>query len=422
MKMKDLALAQVRRGERFTLDGVEFVKLEDDLDAAFAVAADTLPECCQFEDDDAEREDHNNYAGSLLSKTVERWLRDKHPAIFSAVVERPIDLTTMDGMTDYGKPLAVVRALTIDEYRKHRSILPLTSKPYWLATAWTTNSSPDSNGSYAYYIDTDGTVNTASCTAPTSRRVPLCILNLLSLYRLRPRTRARRWPITATRTLSTSCTAAGEAPMTRTERRRRQQCRRRAAMQRAACLALALLAVAAAFAWSGRPQEQEATETATPVTVTALPAETPTPEPITLEFEDQEAIDPMEASKVALAKMVWGEARGCSTTEQAATIWCVLNRYDSGDRFWADTVEGITTQPCQFYGYDPSNPVDPDILALVEDVLARWMAEKECVGSVGRVLPKEYLYFTGDGVHNYFTTEWQGGQTWDWSLESPYEG
>jgi len=119
MKMKDLALAQVRRGERFTLDGVEFVKLEDDMDAAFAVAADTLPECCQFEDDDAEREDHNNYAGSLLSKTVERWLRDKHPAIFSAVVERPIDLTTMDGMTDYGKPLAVARALTIDEYRKH---------------------------------------------------------------------------------------------------------------------------------------------------------------------------------------------------------------------------------------------------------------------------------------------------------------
>lgn len=158
MKMKDLALAQVRRGERFTLDGVEFVKLEDDMDAAFAVAADTLPECCQFEDDDAEREDHNNYAGSLLSKTVERWLRDKHPAIFSAVVERPIDLTTMDGMTDYGKPLAVARALTIDEYRKHRSVLPLTSKPYWLATGWTTNSSPLSSDLSAYYFFTDGSV------------------------------------------------------------------------------------------------------------------------------------------------------------------------------------------------------------------------------------------------------------------------
>lgn len=173
MKMKDLALAQVRRGERFTLDGVEFVKLEDDMDAAFAVAADTLPECCQFEDDDAEREDHNNYAGSLLSKTVERWLRDKHPAIFSAVVERPIDLTTMDGMTDYGKPLAVARALTIDEYRKHRSVLPLTSKPYWLATGWTTNSSPDSYDNYAYYIYSDGSVSRGVCIASFAPRPAL---------------------------------------------------------------------------------------------------------------------------------------------------------------------------------------------------------------------------------------------------------
>lgn len=74
------------------------------------------------------------------------------------MVERPIDLTTMDGMTDYGKPLAVVRALTIDEYRKHRSILPLTSKPYWLATGWTTNSSPFSGAFSAYSIYTDGAV------------------------------------------------------------------------------------------------------------------------------------------------------------------------------------------------------------------------------------------------------------------------
>lgn len=156
--MKKMTLHEVPVGGKFEYGGVELVKLEDDLDAAFVVAADTLPECCPFEDDDAEREDNNNYAGSLLSKAVERWLRDKHPAIFSAVVERPIDLTTMDGMTDYGKPLAVVRALTIDEYRKYRSILPLTSKPYWLATGWTTNSSPGSDARYAYFIRTVGTV------------------------------------------------------------------------------------------------------------------------------------------------------------------------------------------------------------------------------------------------------------------------
>ena len=54
--------------------------------------------------------------------------------------------------------LGIVRALTIDEYRKHRSILPLTSKPYWLATGWTTNSSPLSDGYLAYSISTVGTV------------------------------------------------------------------------------------------------------------------------------------------------------------------------------------------------------------------------------------------------------------------------
>lgn len=154
---KTIELSRVRQGERFTLDGVEWVKLDETHMGAFVVTADALPENCPFENDD-DREDANNFCGSHIAKEMERWLRDKHPAIFSAVVERPIDLTTMDGMTDYGKPLAVVRALTIDEYRKHRSILPLTSKPYWLATGWTTNSSPYSDDYYAYFIGTDGAV------------------------------------------------------------------------------------------------------------------------------------------------------------------------------------------------------------------------------------------------------------------------
>ena len=201
--------------------------------------------------------------------------------------------------------------------------------------------------------------------------------------------------------------------MTRTERRERQRRRKLQIARRvvSALLALVLILVCILLLTGGGKAD-------TPEPEVAVTGPAAMPEP---QRPEQEAVDPLEADKIALAKMVWGEARGCSTTEQAATIWCVLNRYDSGDRFWADTVEGITTQPCQFYGYDPGNPVDPDILALVEDVLARWMAEKDCVGSVGRVLPREYLYFTGDGVHNYFTTEWRGGQTWDWSLESPYE-
>lgn len=157
---KTITLDRVPFGATFTLDGVRFVKLDGDRDAVFALAEDTVADlgCVQFEADNAAREDHNNFNGSLVQKEIERWVRDQHKPIFDAVVERPIDLTTMDGMTDYGCPLTVVRILTIDEYRKHRRFIPLTDKPYWLATGWTTASSPYSNTYNAYYIDTDGTV------------------------------------------------------------------------------------------------------------------------------------------------------------------------------------------------------------------------------------------------------------------------
>ena len=157
---KTITLDRVPFGATFTLDGVRFVKLDGDRDAIFALTEDTPADLgyVQFEDDDATRDDHNNFNGSLVQKEIERWLRDKHKPIFDAVVERPIDLTAMDGMTDYGCPLTVGRILTIDEYRKHRRFIPLTDKPYWLATGWTTASSPYSGTRYAYYIYTDGTV------------------------------------------------------------------------------------------------------------------------------------------------------------------------------------------------------------------------------------------------------------------------
>lgn len=160
---KTITLDRVPFGATFTLDGVRFVKLDGDRDAIFALTEDTPADLgyVQFEDDDATRDDHNNFNGSLVQKEIERWLRDKHKPIFDAVVERPIDLTAMDGMTDYGCPLTVGRILTIDEYRKHRRFIPLTDKPYWLATGWTTASSPNSLTFYAYSISSDGTVGSS---------------------------------------------------------------------------------------------------------------------------------------------------------------------------------------------------------------------------------------------------------------------
>ncbi len=139
---------------------------------------------------------------------------------------------------------------------------------------------------------------------------------------------------------------------------------------------------------------------------TVIPEPSPTPEP----WSEEEV--------TVLAKMVWGEARGVpSDTEKAACVWCALNRVDHG----YGTLVTVVTTPYQFVGYDADNPVDDEIEALCEDVLSRWYAEKDGEADVGRVLPSDYLWFTGDGKRNHFRNTYRGGQIWDWSLPTPYE-
>ena len=122
-----------------------------------------------------------------------------------------------------------------------------------------------------------------------------------------------------------------------------------------------------------------------------------------------------------IARTVWGEARGCSKTEQAAVIWCILNRVDSSIRYMPDNIIDVVTQKHQFLGYVKTFPVTKKIRELVIDVLTRWEMEKAGVENVGRVLPPEYMWFHGDGWHNHFRDSYRGGNRWDWSLDSPYE-
>lgn len=135
---------------------------------------------------------------------------------------------------------------------------------------------------------------------------------------------------------------------------------------------------------------------------------------------EKENIEHREEEIEALCKVVWGEARGCSTTEQAAVVWCVLNRVED-ERFPNDIIS-VIEQPGQFDGYNISYPVDSSIYVLVVDVFNRWSIEQESLGSVGRVLPREYMWFAGNGVENIFRDSYDGNYNiWDWSLESPYK-
>ena len=110
-----------------------------------------------------------------------------------------------------------------------------------------------------------------------------------------------------------------------------------------------------------------------------------------------------EDDVVAMAKMLWGEARGCALDNQQKAVWCVLNRVD--DPRFPDTIQGVLSQPSQFRGYSPDFPVCDELYAVALDVLTRWSMEKQGV-TVERELPNTYLWFTGYNGSNHFREEY----------------
>lgn len=131
----------------------------------------------------------------------------------------------------------------------------------------------------------------------------------------------------------------------------------------------------------------------------------------------EKQLDGMTAEIDMLAKVVWGESRGVkSRMEQAAVVWCILNRCDAT----GVSIIKAGTAKHQF-AYHRHAPIKPEHCALARDVLKRWLMEKQGITDVGRVLPKEYIYFTGHRGHNRFRIKYKGRQKyWNWSLPDPY--
>ena len=159
-------------------------------------------------------------------------------------------------------------------------------------------------------------------------------------------------------------------------------------------LALLICIVYARATWDEQPVTAPETE------------ETVEPE----QSEQPEAPEPSEApvyyvmyvtedDVAEVAKMLWGEARGCTRDNQIKCAWVVVNRVDD-DRF-PDTIQGVLEQPSQFQGYDPTYPVTDELYNVAFDVLTRWSYEKQGI-PVRRELPSSFLWFTGNGQENIF--------------------
>lgn len=81
----------------------------------------------------------------------------------SALIPTTIDLTSDDGLKDYGETTQKIFLLTCDMYRKYRSVIPNLDDWWWLATAYST----ESNGyaHYARYVSSDGSLGGSdACT------------------------------------------------------------------------------------------------------------------------------------------------------------------------------------------------------------------------------------------------------------------
>lgn len=74
----------------------------------------------------------------------------------SALIPTTIDLTSDDGLKDYGETTQKIFLLTCDMYRKYRSVIPNLDDWWWLATAYSTESSGYANN--ARVVDSDGSL------------------------------------------------------------------------------------------------------------------------------------------------------------------------------------------------------------------------------------------------------------------------
>ena len=104
------------------------------------------------------------------------------------------------------------------------------------------------------------------------------------------------------------------------------------------------------------------------------------------------------------ALLAWGEYSGTDYAQRTAPIWCACNRADA----WGLTLEEVMHSDA-FHGLLTDREVPEEWYDLARETLARWELEKMGYIDVGRTLPSEYLYFSGNGVVNVYRTEYIGG-------------
>lgn len=152
--MKKIALKNAARGTAFDYAGQSWILLENDDGRALCLSKDII-ETRAFDDGNC-----NNFAVAsskeyLNGAYLDNLLEDVNGP--NAFLTTELDLTTDDGLKDYGTCTVTIFLLTVDQYRRNRDVIPNADDWWWLSTAFSTKS----NGyeSLARHVITDGALS-----------------------------------------------------------------------------------------------------------------------------------------------------------------------------------------------------------------------------------------------------------------------
>ena len=153
-------------GERFTRGCIEFVALGMEQGGVLAVAAKRLEDEMAYDEDGC-----NDWRKSSLRKYLnEEFVKNFDKGDLLPFVS---DLTSDDGMTDYGTSEDFVALLSDNLYRKYRKFMPKYDTWVWTITPW---SCLPGNAYDERSVDTSGAVS-GSYASYGNGVAPACIFN-----------------------------------------------------------------------------------------------------------------------------------------------------------------------------------------------------------------------------------------------------
>lgn len=156
-------------GDTFKIAGLDW-KIIDITDKGYSCLCEILEEDMKFDDS------FNDWKSSGLREYLNRdFLKKISDEVGEEnIVKTERDLLSLDGQTEYEKCEDSVSLLTVDEYRKYRSLIPNEEKWWWLITPWST---PCNDYEYSVtVVASSGSIYDGSCIINNGVR-PFCIFS-----------------------------------------------------------------------------------------------------------------------------------------------------------------------------------------------------------------------------------------------------